>query len=115
MADIWKKFSPVLRHFFLENFREPAAWFERRLAFTRSVAVNSMAGAFECDRSSEVPDNQALALCAPCQHHGVAIAVTCAAQSFLRGTHAPPHRHDYYMHHLYSSPDSCMLVTPQVT
>ena len=45
MADIWMKFPPVMRHFFYERFREPAAWFERRLAYTRSVAVNSMAGA----------------------------------------------------------------------
>lgn len=45
MEDIWKKFPPVMRHFFHERFREPAAWFERRLAYTRSVAVNSMAGA----------------------------------------------------------------------
>ena len=45
LADICKKFPPVMRHFFHERFREPAAWFERRLAYTRSVAVNSMAGA----------------------------------------------------------------------
>ncbi len=37
-------FSPVLHHFFLETFRHPAHWFERRLQYTRSVAVNSMAG-----------------------------------------------------------------------
>ncbi len=44
MADIWQKFPPVMRHFFYERFREPATWFERRLAYTRSVAVNCMAG-----------------------------------------------------------------------
>ena len=44
MADIWDQFPPVMRHFFYERFREPATWFERRLAYTRSVAVNSMAG-----------------------------------------------------------------------
>jgi len=44
MEDIWKKFPPVMRHFFYERYREPATWFERRLAYTRSVAVNSMAG-----------------------------------------------------------------------
>ncbi len=38
------QFKPVLHHFFLENFRQPADWFERRLAYTRSTAVNSMAG-----------------------------------------------------------------------
>lgn len=37
-------FSPVLHHFFLETFRHPAHWFERRLQYTRSVAVTSMAG-----------------------------------------------------------------------
>lgn len=38
------RFPPVLHHFFLECFREPAQWFERRLAYTRSSAVNSMVG-----------------------------------------------------------------------
>ena len=38
------KFPPALRHFFLEGFRAPAAWFEARARFTRSVAVSSMAG-----------------------------------------------------------------------
>ena len=38
------RFAPVLHHFFLEHYREPAAWFERRLAYTRATAVNSMAG-----------------------------------------------------------------------
>lgn len=37
-------FVPVMHHWFLENFRHPAQWFERRLNYTRSVAVNSMAG-----------------------------------------------------------------------
>ena len=48
MADIWRKFPPVMRHFFYERFREPAMWFERRLAYTRSIAVNSMAGVQAC-------------------------------------------------------------------
>ena len=39
------RFPPVMHHFFLETFRDPATWFDRRLAYTRSVAVNSMAGA----------------------------------------------------------------------
>ncbi len=38
------RFAPVLHHFFLEHYREPAAWFERRLAYMRATAVNSVAG-----------------------------------------------------------------------
>ena len=38
-------FRPAFRHFFLEYFPEPAQWFERRLAYTRSVAANSIVGA----------------------------------------------------------------------
>ncbi|KAJ3022531.1 hypothetical protein HKX48_005948 [Thoreauomyces humboldtii] len=37
-------FRPVMRHFFFENFKDPLDWFERRLGYTRSVAVSSMAG-----------------------------------------------------------------------
>ncbi len=37
-----KHFQPVFRHFFLEKFPEPATWFERRLAYTRSVATCSI-------------------------------------------------------------------------
>lgn len=37
-------FSPVLHHFFLEMYRDIPTWFDRRTAYTRSVAVNSMAG-----------------------------------------------------------------------
>ena len=33
-----------LHAFFLDMFREPGAWFEARLRYTRSTAVNSMAG-----------------------------------------------------------------------
>ena len=44
VAQVTAHFSPVLHHFFLETFRQPADWFERRLQYTRSVAVNSMAG-----------------------------------------------------------------------
>jgi hypothetical protein len=35
---------PVLHRWFSDNFRAPAAWFEARLAFTRSCAVMSMIG-----------------------------------------------------------------------
>ena len=38
------QFHPVLHHFFLESFPGPAAWFQRRIAYTRSVAATSMAG-----------------------------------------------------------------------
>lgn len=37
-------FRPVFRHFFLERFPAPAAWFEHRLAYARSLAVASMVG-----------------------------------------------------------------------
>lgn len=43
-AEVVRKFPPVLHHFFLESFRDPRAWFERRLTYTRSVAASSMAG-----------------------------------------------------------------------
>lgn len=42
--EICAHFHPVFHHFLLEHFPEPAVWFERRLAYTRSVAVNSMVG-----------------------------------------------------------------------
>ena len=38
------RFRPCLHNFFLENFRQPGTWYERRLAYTRATAVNSMAG-----------------------------------------------------------------------
>ncbi|KAJ3412055.1 hypothetical protein HDV05_001335 [Chytridiales sp. JEL 0842] len=41
---IAKSLSPVLRHFFFEQFTDPATWFEKRLAYTRSTAVNSIVG-----------------------------------------------------------------------
>ncbi|KAE8697669.1 hypothetical protein F3Y22_tig00110610pilonHSYRG00044 [Hibiscus syriacus] len=33
---------PVMHYFFLERFLQPADWFEKRLAYTRSVAATSM-------------------------------------------------------------------------
>ncbi|KAG1660148.1 Serine-protein kinase ATM [Nymphon striatum] len=42
--EICKNFKPVFRHFLLENFPEPAIWFERRLAYTQSVATCSVVG-----------------------------------------------------------------------
>lgn len=34
----------MFQHFFLEHYPQPAKWFERRLAYTRSVAVSSIVG-----------------------------------------------------------------------
>ncbi|XP_033740359.1 serine-protein kinase ATM-like [Pecten maximus] len=42
--EVCSKFRPVFRHFFMEKFPEPAHWYERRLAYTRSVATNSIVG-----------------------------------------------------------------------
>jgi serine-protein kinase ATM len=42
--EIEKNFRPVLHHFFLETFGQPAEWFERRVAYTRSMACNSIVG-----------------------------------------------------------------------
>ncbi|XP_050594170.1 serine-protein kinase ATM isoform X2 [Bombus affinis] len=35
---------PVMHHFFIERYPSPETWFERRLAYTRSIATTSMAG-----------------------------------------------------------------------
>ncbi|KAJ1684822.1 hypothetical protein LUZ63_016212 [Rhynchospora breviuscula] len=37
-------FRPVMHHFFLERFFQPADWFGSRLSYTRSVAASSMVG-----------------------------------------------------------------------
>uniref|UniRef100_A0A2C9VS06 Serine/threonine-protein kinase ATM n=1 Tax=Manihot esculenta TaxID=3983 RepID=A0A2C9VS06_MANES len=42
--EICENFRPVMHHFFLERFLQPADWFEKRLAYTRSVAASSMVG-----------------------------------------------------------------------
>ena len=42
--DICRQFQPVFRHFFMENFCESHEWYERRLAYTRSMATNSIVG-----------------------------------------------------------------------
>lgn len=36
---------PVMHYFFLERFLHPPDWFEKRLAYTRSVAASSMVSA----------------------------------------------------------------------
>lgn len=38
------KFRPALQYFFFEKFHNPGDWFERRLAYTKSVATTSMIG-----------------------------------------------------------------------
>uniref|UniRef100_A0A2C9KDN9 PI3K/PI4K catalytic domain-containing protein n=1 Tax=Biomphalaria glabrata TaxID=6526 RepID=A0A2C9KDN9_BIOGL len=42
--EICAHFKPVFRYFFMESFPEPSVWFEKRLAYTRSVATNSIVG-----------------------------------------------------------------------
>uniref|UniRef100_A0A2P2L2S5 Serine/threonine-protein kinase ATM n=1 Tax=Rhizophora mucronata TaxID=61149 RepID=A0A2P2L2S5_RHIMU len=42
--EVCENFRPVMHHFFLERFLQPANWFEKRLAYTRSVATSSMVG-----------------------------------------------------------------------
>ncbi|XP_056686258.1 serine/threonine-protein kinase ATM isoform X2 [Spinacia oleracea] len=42
--DVSENFRPVMHFFFLERFLQPADWFEKRLAYTRSVAASSMVG-----------------------------------------------------------------------
>ncbi|XP_039007779.1 serine/threonine-protein kinase ATM-like [Hibiscus syriacus] len=41
---VCENFRPVMHYFFLERFLQPADWFEKRLAYTRSVAATSMVG-----------------------------------------------------------------------
>ncbi|XP_076969163.1 serine-protein kinase ATM isoform X2 [Tamandua tetradactyla] len=42
--DICQHFQPVFRYFCMEKFLDPAVWFEKRLAYTRSVATSSIVG-----------------------------------------------------------------------
>ncbi|KAE8627562.1 hypothetical protein XENTR_v10007047 [Xenopus tropicalis] len=42
--DISENFRPVFRYFCMEKFLDPAMWFEKRLAYTRSVATSSIVG-----------------------------------------------------------------------
>jgi ataxia telangiectasia mutated family protein len=41
---VCKQVKPVFHHFFTENYPNPADWFAKRLAYTRSVASNSIVG-----------------------------------------------------------------------
>ncbi|OQS07464.1 phosphatidylinositol kinase (PIK-5) [Thraustotheca clavata] len=42
--DIQANFTPVFHHFFLEKYPDPAIWYARRVAYTRSAAVTSIVG-----------------------------------------------------------------------
>lgn len=42
--DVCQNFQPVFRYFCMEKFLDPAIWFEKRLAYTRSVATSSIVG-----------------------------------------------------------------------
>ena len=42
--EISANFDPVFRYFFLENFAHPFDWLHRRLAYSHSVAANSITG-----------------------------------------------------------------------
>ena len=37
-----ERFQPVFRHFLMERFPDPAGWYNRCIAYTRSVATNSI-------------------------------------------------------------------------
>ena len=39
-----ENFHPVMHNFFLEHYHEPGNWYEKRVAYTRSCAVNSIVG-----------------------------------------------------------------------
>ncbi|XP_035311971.1 serine-protein kinase ATM isoform X5 [Cricetulus griseus] len=41
---ICQNFEPVFHYFCMEKFLDPAVWFEKRLAYTRSVATSSIVG-----------------------------------------------------------------------
>ncbi|NWW94397.1 ATM kinase, partial [Rhynochetos jubatus] len=43
-AEVCENFKPVFRYFCMEKFLDPAVWFEKRLAYTRSVATSSIVG-----------------------------------------------------------------------
>ncbi|CAH1644928.1 unnamed protein product [Spodoptera littoralis] len=41
---IVQSFKPVFHYFFTEQYLDPVTWYERRLAYTKSVATSSMVG-----------------------------------------------------------------------
>lgn len=42
--NVCQQFQPAMRYFFFERFSDPDAWFEKRLAYTRSTAAMSILG-----------------------------------------------------------------------
>jgi len=42
--EVCENFHPVMHNFFLEHYHEPGNWYEKRVAYTRSCAVNSIVG-----------------------------------------------------------------------
>lgn len=42
--NILRDFKPVFHYFFTEHYHNPVSWYERRLAYTKSVAASSMVG-----------------------------------------------------------------------
>lgn len=50
--DICQNFQPVFRYFCMEKFLDPAVWFEKRLAYTRSVATSSIGNLLHFSRVS---------------------------------------------------------------
>ena len=47
VKELMVELPPVLHHWLLDTFRAPPAWFDARLAFTRSCAVMAMIGMAE--------------------------------------------------------------------
>jgi len=46
--NVCENFQPVFRYFCMEKFLDPAVWFEKRLAYTRSVATSSIGMGLGC-------------------------------------------------------------------
>jgi ataxia telangiectasia mutated family protein len=44
LEDIFAHVQPVFRHYFFDRSSTAPGWFQRRLAYTRSVAASSVAG-----------------------------------------------------------------------
>eukprot|EP00298_Acanthocystis_sp_HF-20_P011074 c19218_g1_i2.p1 GENE.c19218_g1_i2~~c19218_g1_i2.p1 ORF type:complete len:773 (+),score=256.67 c19218_g1_i2:38-2356(+) len=42
--EVCSKVAPVFHYFFLEKYDHPTQWYQKRLAYTRSIASNSMVG-----------------------------------------------------------------------
>ena len=44
LLNIYSRFRPTFRHFFIEKFADSSMWMNARLAYTHSVAVTSIVG-----------------------------------------------------------------------